>query len=986
MRMRRRRMVGAVGVLAAVGLSAAMTLPPGVTGGSAGAAETVRADEVVVIDPASPGRTFDGLGAVSASGSSRLLYDYPEPERSQILDYLFKPGYGAALQMLKVEIGADTNSTSGAEPSHMRERGEVDCDRGYEWWLMTEATKRNPDIVLSGLPWGAPGWIEGGFWSQDTIDYLMSWLDCAGQHGLRIDFMGGWNESGYDRDWFVAFERALAEHHPEVRVAAADDEPHRGWRVAADMVADPEFGAAVDIANLHSPCGHRTLYQVCQSTPVARDLGKPLWIGELSAMAHDAGAQPLARVANRMYIDARITGMMAWTPISAWYSNVTLADTGLMVAEWPWSGFYDVGDSIWAYAHTTQFAQPGWRYLDSGSRRLASGGTVVSLLSPDGADFSAVVETLDAIQPATVTFDVGAAPADDLQVWSTDFRSDDPAERFRHVGTVSPRDGRAAIDVEPGHVYSVTTTSGQGKGDARPAADAAEQLSIPFHETFESVAEGSTARYFSDLAGRFEAVPCGGGREGTCYGQQITVAPISWGLVGELPLNSLFGDPRWWGDYAVRADVMLEEEGHVELGGRVSGQSWGTEASGYHLRVGTDGWSLHSRDHAGRRDVTLASGAEPIDVGSWHEVELHMRGDELELRLDGDLLARVHDTTQRTGNAAIGVSAWTRAQFDDVSVTPTARAPRFVPQDDLTVTATSEHGFERGWTREAANLVDDRPETMWSSRFDPPAGLPQTVTLDLGRAQPMQALTYQPRLDGNTSGMITSYEVYLSSDGKHYDLVADGTWSADSSTKVAAWDRQSARYVRLVAPDDQQACEETTASGNELRVVRGIGPSLETTPPAPDRAALPPDAPAAFDHLVPQDDITVTASSVHSPPNIPCKAVDGRRTTYWHSAPAVTGPLPASVTLDLGGTHEVGGLAYLPRQDGNPNGTITAYQVEVSTDGQTYTRVAGGTWADNPAQKYATWSPAAARYVRLTATAGHFNVASAAELHVGRVP
>ena len=47
----------------------------------------------VVLDGNSAGRIFDGIGAVSAGASSRLLIDYPEPQRSQILDYLFKPGY-----------------------------------------------------------------------------------------------------------------------------------------------------------------------------------------------------------------------------------------------------------------------------------------------------------------------------------------------------------------------------------------------------------------------------------------------------------------------------------------------------------------------------------------------------------------------------------------------------------------------------------------------------------------------------------------------------------------------------------------------------------------------------------------------------------------------------------------------------------------------------------------------------------------------------
>ena len=58
------------------------------------------------LDRTSPGPTFDGLGAISGGGAtSRLLVDYPAVQRAQILDYLFKPSFGASLQMLKVEIG-----------------------------------------------------------------------------------------------------------------------------------------------------------------------------------------------------------------------------------------------------------------------------------------------------------------------------------------------------------------------------------------------------------------------------------------------------------------------------------------------------------------------------------------------------------------------------------------------------------------------------------------------------------------------------------------------------------------------------------------------------------------------------------------------------------------------------------------------------------------------------------------------------------------
>src|SRR5579872_3611941 len=102
----------------------------------------------IKIDGSSTGRVFEGIGGVSAGASSRLLIDYPEPQRSQILDYLFKPGYGAALQRLKVEIGGDVNSTDGSEPSFMRTPTDRNSRRGYEWWLMIEAHKRNPNIIL----------------------------------------------------------------------------------------------------------------------------------------------------------------------------------------------------------------------------------------------------------------------------------------------------------------------------------------------------------------------------------------------------------------------------------------------------------------------------------------------------------------------------------------------------------------------------------------------------------------------------------------------------------------------------------------------------------------------------------------------------------------------------------------------------------------------------------------------------------------------
>ena len=110
------------------------------------------------------GHRFDGLGGLSGGGAtSRLLPDYVEPQRSQVLDYMFKPNFGLALHILKVEIGGDGQSTQGTESSHMHTADSENYHRGYEWWLMKQAKLRNPNLKLYGLSWAYPAWVgEGG--------------------------------------------------------------------------------------------------------------------------------------------------------------------------------------------------------------------------------------------------------------------------------------------------------------------------------------------------------------------------------------------------------------------------------------------------------------------------------------------------------------------------------------------------------------------------------------------------------------------------------------------------------------------------------------------------------------------------------------------------------------------------------------------------------------------------------------------------------
>lgn len=762
---------------------------------AASAAPARPAVPTITVDGRDTGPTFHGAGAVSAGASSRLLYDYREPQRSQILDYLFKPGYGAELQMLKVEIGSDANSTAGSEPTHERERGQIDCGRGYEWWLMREARKRNPDIKLAGLAWAAPGWFDGGYWSQDNIDYQLHWLDCAKQQGLKINYMGGWNERGYETDWFVDFKNALAKRHPGVRLIGADDCCREDlWRVADSMEADPEFGKAVDDVGVHFACGHRSSYGACSSTQTARGLGKPLWMSENSALTHRVGAKPHARALNRSYLDAGITGYLTWSAVSSWYSNLPIADTGVLLAEWPWSGHYKLGKNLWAFAHTTRFAHPGWHYLPRASGKLATGATFVTRAAPGGGRFSTVIETMDARTPTRVALNsVGPSARGPLSLWASDLRSDDPRDHFVWVGQV-PRS--AALTLRPGHVYTVTNTRSGGKGAAGPAASVDTQAPLPFSTGFDRSQVGRQARYFSNVNGAFETVPCAAGRPGNCYQQQTTTPPIAWAPPGAMAPTTMVGDSRWWGDYELSSRVLLQEPGSAELLGRVSTQTTSQDTiGGYFLRVSSNGgWRLYSDDEYAGRTV-VAAGPENLTVGRWHRVALHMRGSTLTVSLDGKRLRTVTDTSQFSGNVGLRAGDFERVQFDDLTVRPTAAPPAYVPRRQLRATATSMSGIERGYDYFPANAIDSRPESNWKPGS---RSLPQALAVDLGARQRVGGLVVQPQYEVVGNAPITGYRISVSQDGRSYRQVAAGNWPASWSKKLVRFPKGAvARFVRL---------------------------------------------------------------------------------------------------------------------------------------------------------------------------------------------
>lgn len=632
---------------------------------------------VVILDGASKGRIFDGLGAASAGASSRLLIDYPEPQRSDILDYLFKPGYGAALQHLKVEIGADVNSTDGAEPSPMRTPSDHDSSRGYEWWLMAEAHKRNPQILLEVLPWGAPRWVNPTPGDKDTLytskmaDYVTDFIRTAKRdYGLDIGVAGIWNEKVYDATYIKELHRKFEQQHLATKIICCDEYPGEGagqFAIADDILKDPELARDVDIIGVHYPQADGKL----TTTDAAREAGKPLWSSEdqpnggsgpFLSREWSVGGRILAHLYNRNYLEGTLTATEIWSPITSYYDILAAPNSGLMYANTPWSGHYDVQGAIWATAHTTQFAQPGWQYLDSSSGYLPEKGTYVALHSPDKKDWSLVLETIDAKRPQKVVFRIaGGLIAKDVHVWETN-----NSRTFEHVTDITPEGDSFEYTFDPDSLYSLTTTTGQGKGTARPSAET--PFPLPYSDDFEGTPLGHTPKYLSDQDGAFEVHRCNG-REGNCLEQVITEKPIVW---GPLPNPFTLAGDESWRDYNIIADVRFLSESSAALIGRIDSSDvfkdgYALWPSGYVLRINPGGaWVLLSAQY-NKPTETLASGSTVIDRKRWHQLQLGFRGNRITASIDGKLLSSVENATHPHGMFGLGTE-WDHVQFDNLQV------------------------------------------------------------------------------------------------------------------------------------------------------------------------------------------------------------------------------------------------------------------------------------------------------------------------------
>jgi len=626
----------------------------------------IKAQTTISLSVNDTGRVFEGIGAVSAGASSRNLVDYPEKQRSEVLDFLFKPKFGAGFQHLKVEIGSGENSTCGSEPSHAITRMELldPKPRGYEFWLMSEARKRNPKIMLDCLPWAYPAWVGNRF-SKKSAEWIVAFLEVARKYyGLEMDWVSAaQNEMGTDLNWIANYLRPILDAHgfSKVKLQAPDDDSEY-WQIFNELEKHPEFNHLIDAVGYHYVDG-REPWEIDQkagrdATPKAKESGKQLWASEEWSQSGQEwggkGALYLARLMNKLYTRDRITKFEIWCPFDGIYNQIIWGNTGVMQADSPWDGHYTVWPAVWAVAHTTQFAEPGWIYMDSACGQFDSStwrGSHVAMRNPKTGDWSVIMVTGE---KQKVTLNIGPGlKTGPVYLWKSTEK-----EQFIRQKPLRLIKNSIELELEPNSIYTLTSNSGQTKGSFGTPPDR-KPFPYPFKENFDSYSYGETPRYFSDQKGTFET--CQSPRGGICLAQIVPKQGILWYDNWLLKPHSLFGDENWQ-DYAIEADVLIAG-GDVEIGGRYAERS----KLGFRWILTSDGrWQLNWQY------TTLASGQiVNFKPAEWHHLRLEMNEDQITGFVDNKKMTTVSDKSGLKGMAFIACT-YDKNMFDNIHVEPLA--------------------------------------------------------------------------------------------------------------------------------------------------------------------------------------------------------------------------------------------------------------------------------------------------------------------------
>lgn len=666
-----------------------------------------------------------GAGMVSANNSSRLLLDYKAENPAayqRLLNYIFGED-GIGITHLKLEMGADVNSSSGTEPTVKRTEDEpADVTRGAGYQLAADAKAINPDLTLDMLYWSEPLWVTN---AEDVYAARYKWyketLDAAYEtYGLEFDYVSAVrNERATDTEWIKYLSKALKSEtdcpydYSKIKIVVGEEVC--SWNSSREILKDEELINAVDVIG-----SHYTSWSDKNAQKLRDEYGKELWLSEdCSPMEYAEGTwrfdgngsgmsqiNGLLDIANRIITMVPGGGMTLYEyqpVVAAYYDGVCYCHKQLITANEPWSGDFKLDNGFFMSLHFSQFMKRGWAFVEDACYADGKAGgdghalvdatySYITACDTETGDYSFVVTNTTA-EPITynITAKNLAKAGESVYVWET--RGNDGGEYdenyFKHIDTITPAangdEFSYSVTVKP---YSLVTLSTVQKEEQSYYESSSEVLPLPYSDDYEYAdypadylsSRGNAPRYTTDEGGAFEVQNVDGNN---VLMQMITpdIKAEEWG--GTPSPETSFGDDRWF-NYSVSADVKLAPsdnpaENYAGVGLRYNlGESG---KSGWWLSVYEDGsWKLKRNKKIKEEGII-----EGFDAAAWNTLRVEAVENTVRAYLNGELLCElVSDEAMLSAGRAALYSSYNNNCFDNFTAEPIEGAETYISRFDNT--------------------------------------------------------------------------------------------------------------------------------------------------------------------------------------------------------------------------------------------------------------------------------------------------------------
>lgn len=693
-----------------------------------------------------PNTRFRGLGMISANNSSRLLLDYKAeyPERYRLLLQLLFGKDALHLSHLKLEMGADINSSSGTEPAVKRsERETVDVTRGAGYQLAADAKAINPDLTLDMLWWGEPRWVSD---ASDCYAARYRWYKetlCGAYetYGLKFDYVSAnRNEREVDTDWIIYLSEHLKTEtdcpydFSSIKIVAADE--ICTWQTAEEMLKNPALMQAVNVVG-----SHYTSHSNEHVRTLAAQYDKEIWFSEGCApMSYSQGTYRFDQsgsglsdingfldIANRIIAMFPCGGMTLYEfqpAVAAYYDGVNYCHKQLITANTPWSGHFIIDNGYYMALHFTRFIKKGWTFIQSGGFSDAQVGgdghalvnavySYVTAADLHTGDYSTIIANTTS-DPIDYTFSLlhMPDPSRSITVWESN--KDGYLQKVQTLRPIGQADGSYTytVTIRPYTLATVSTLVSDGVDQTLLAAagDTDQLLKLPYTDNFRYAdypadylaRRGGAPRYMTDEGGAFEVVT---GKDGQpVLMQQITVDTKAqeWGETPDPVTN--FGDDRWF-NYSASVRVLFDKntrpaETYAGIGLRYNLASKGE--SGWWLQLFADGsWRLNKHQETvtggklcknGISETSAISAAVLTLLAIENTVRAYIN-DKLICEYRGD---EEHTAMPAAGRAAL-YSSYHQNAFTDLKLEPAAGVPVYIRRYDDTDDAFT---YEGDWTHQ----------------------------------------------------------------------------------------------------------------------------------------------------------------------------------------------------------------------------------------------------------------------------------------------